>query len=69
MVRKRGVGLSTSYGATTLRKAESEAELAFAFLLGVGRQRGVPFVGESAGVGGLRARGSQGGACCAEHRG
>jgi len=25
MVRKRGVGLSTSYGAMTLRKAESEA--------------------------------------------
>jgi len=36
--------------ATTSREARSEVELAFAFESGVGRQRGFPLVGESAGV-------------------
>jgi len=41
--------------ATTSREAGSEVELGFAFESGVGRQRGVPLVGESAGVEGLQA--------------
>jgi len=45
--------------ATTSREAGSEVELAFAFESGVGRRRGVPLVGESAGVEMLRDCGQE----------
>ena len=73
MVRQRGVGWSTAGVrgdlATASREVGSEVELAFGFALGVGRRRGVPLIGESAGVEGLRERSSPGGASCAAGRG
>ena len=60
MVRKRGVDWTTvgvrGDLATASRKAGSGVELAFALASGVGRWRGVPLVGKSTRVEGLRVR-------------